>query len=217
MVQGGAMEQLCICRFKKVQYILDLIWNEFFLKVSNTVRITALPAGFQGVLCGHVAVQACEFAAVIFSPGLRTASCGDGPELAVFFGLPPDHSKLGLITKTSIPVWSWSHSVRTLMRNMWSCPDTQSEETQSLTPSFSPPFHLPSPLSPILSCSLSFAPFSTVSVPVFFSYCSTTIRSSVLVCVSVRYYCLLFFRFYFFSRLLFIFLDFLCVHCKLLL
>lgn len=25
MVQGGAMEQLCICRFKKVQYILDLI------------------------------------------------------------------------------------------------------------------------------------------------------------------------------------------------
>lgn len=25
MVQGGAMEQLCISRFKKVQYILDLI------------------------------------------------------------------------------------------------------------------------------------------------------------------------------------------------
>lgn len=67
-------------------------------------------------------------------PGLRTASGGDGPALAVFFGPPADHSTLGLIAKTSISVWSWSHSVRTLMRNMWSCPDTQSEETQSLTP-----------------------------------------------------------------------------------
>lgn len=72
---------------------------------------------------------------------------GDGPAPALFSGLPPDHSKLGLITKTSIPVWSWSHSVRTLMRNMWSCPDTQSEETQSLSPSFSPPSSSLPPLS----------------------------------------------------------------------
>lgn len=82
----------------------------------------------------------------LFFPLLRTASCRDGPELALFFGLPPDHSTLGLITKTSIPVWSWSHSVRTLTRNMWSCPDTQSEETQSLHSLYFSPF--PSPFPP---------------------------------------------------------------------
>lgn len=75
------------------------------------------------------------------------------------FRLPPDHSTLGLITITSIPVWSWSHSVRTLMRNMWSCPDTQSEETQSLTPSFSP---LSSSLPPFLFFFLSHS-FSLLS------------------------------------------------------
>lgn len=31
------------------------------------------------------------------------------------------------------------------MRNMWSCPDTQSEETQSLTPSVSPPLSISLP------------------------------------------------------------------------
>lgn len=65
----------------------------------------------------------------------------------MFSGLPPDHSTSALITKTSILVWSCSHSVRTLMRNMWSCPDTQSEETQSFTPSVSLPF--PSPFPPL--------------------------------------------------------------------
>lgn len=77
---------------------------------------------------------------------LMTEGCGDGSVPALFFRLPPDHSTLSLIIKTSILVWSWSHSVRTLMRNMWSCPDTLSEETQSLVPSFSPSFLLPSPL-----------------------------------------------------------------------
>lgn len=73
------------------------------------------------------------------------------------FGASTRPQHVCLITKTSILVWSWSHSVRTLMRNMWSCPDTLSEETQSFTPSFSPP----SPYSPILSFSLSFASLST--------------------------------------------------------
>lgn len=108
---------------------------------------TPLPS--RRVACGHVAVRACELACSYCPPTPRfrgTARCGDGPQLVVFFGLPPDHSTLGLITKTSILVWSWSHSVRTLMRNMWSCPDTQSEETQSFTPSVSPPFPSPFPL-----------------------------------------------------------------------
>lgn len=67
------------------------------------------------------------------------------------FGASTRPQHVCLITKTSILVWSWSHSVRTLMRNMWSCPDTLSEETQSFTPSFSP---LPPTLPFFLSHSL---------------------------------------------------------------
>lgn len=87
-----------------------------------------------------LAVSVCtsEVSAVIFFPGFEDSELKRWSWIGPVFRLPPDHSTMGLITITSIPVWSWSHSVRTLMRNMWSCPDTQSEETQSLTPSFSP-------------------------------------------------------------------------------
>lgn len=117
---------------------------------------------------GHVAVQAYEVMDIIFFPGIEDSELLRWSRSGHVFGLPPDHSTLGLITKTSIPVWSWSHTVRTLMKNMWSYPDTQSEETQSLTPSFSPPFHLPSPISSILSCSISFTALSTFSVGLVF-------------------------------------------------
>ena len=119
---------------KKVPYICTIYTFPIRFDLYFPLQPAFEYAGF--VACGEVDMwgqRSC------FCLGLRTASAGDGPELVLFFGLPPDHSKLGLITKTSIPVWSWSHSVRTLMRNMWSCPDTQSEETQSLSPSFSPP------------------------------------------------------------------------------
>lgn len=69
-------------------------------------------------------------------------SFGDGHGWGLFFRLPPDHCTLGLITKTSIPVWSWSHSVRTLMKNMWSCPDTVRGNPIPLHPPFPSPFPL---------------------------------------------------------------------------
>lgn len=109
--------------------------------------------------------------------GLRGQPSRAEPSRPCCSGLPPDHSTSALITKTSILVWSCSHSVRTLMRNMWSCPDTQSEETQSFTPSVSPPF--PSPFPPFshsfcLAHTLSLAPLSAAFCPLVFERLKTT-------------------------------------------
>lgn len=99
------------------------------------------------------------------------------------FGASTRPQHVCLMTKTSILVWSWSHSVRTLMRNMWSCPDTLSEETQSFTPSFSPP----SPYSPILSFSLSFPHFPhSVTKPGVFSTSFRLLKCQIFIVFFLR-------------------------------
>lgn len=124
-----------------------------------------------------VAAQACKVTAVIYFPWSEDTELWRWSCIRRVFGLPPDHSTLGLITKTSILVWSWSHSVRTLMRNMWSCPDTQSEETKSLVPCFTSPF--PSPFPPFF---LHFFPFTIVFTWVAILFCSSSV---VFMCLSL--------------------------------
>lgn len=72
------------------------------------------------------------------------------------------------------------------MRNMWSCPDTQSEETQSLTPSLSPPsFSLPPFLPFFLAHSLSLHSLLFTSLKSEVSIKQHCFQTPLFLCVSL--------------------------------
>ena len=79
------------------------------------------------------------------------------------------------------------------MRNMWSCPDTQSEETQSLTPSFSPPFSFSLP--PFLPFFLAHS--RSPRSPHFRSSLAFYTAAKLLFCSSVSCTCQIFSTFFF--------------------
>ena len=79
------------------------------------------------------------------------------------------------------------------MRNMWSCPDTQSEETQSLTPSFSPPFCFSLP--PFLPFFLAHS--RSPRSPHFWSSLAFYTAAELLFCFSVSCTCQIFSMFFF--------------------